>query len=65
MRPSQSVLRISIVLPEREVTTSPGLAALPEGRFSQAATTPRRLTGNLARAAAITVPITTAAPDMS
>ena len=47
------------------VTTSPGLVARPDGMFSQAATSPIRLTSALSSAIARSVPNTDAAPHMS
>src|ERR1043166_5926476 len=64
-RPSASVLMISIVLPRWLFTTSPGLTAVPEGRFSVAGMTPTTLSRGLSRPSAANVPSTAAAPDMS
>ena len=65
MRPSASVLRISIVCPLIEVTTSPGRAALPSGMFSAAATTPVTSIGSFRSRQASMTPNTAAAPHMS
>ena len=54
-----------MVVPFMDLTTSPGLAAPPSGMFSQVATTATKLTGNFAFAAAMSVPITVAAPHIS
>ena len=64
-RPSASVLRISIVWPDRLFTTSPGLIAVPLGRFSHAGTMHTRLSFGFNPAIARSVPITLAAPPMS
>ena len=45
-----------MVMPAMLVTMSPGFTALPLGMFSQAGTTPTRLTGSLSRATASKVP---------
>ena len=44
-RPSASVLRISTVWPDIEVTMSPGRVAAPPGMFSQVGTMPITFTG--------------------
>ena len=46
-------------------TMSPGRVAVPLGMFSQAGTTPTRLTGSSSSAAACSTPSTVAAPHMS
>ncbi len=64
-RPSASVFSISTVCPDRVLTMSPGLEAVPEGMFSAAAMTPTTLMGSLRSATVLTVPNTLAAPHMS
>ena len=64
-RPSASVLRISTVCPDIVRTMSPGLVAVPLGRFSQVGTTPTRLIGSFSSATACNTPSTVAAPHMS
>ena len=59
------MLRISIVCPDIDVTTSPGLLAAPPGMFSVAGMTATTLSGNFISATAFIVPSTLAAPDMS
>src|SRR5437867_6029585 len=61
-RPSASVLMISIVLPERLRITSPGLTAVPDGRFSVAGISPTTLILGLSRPSVSNVPSTAAAP---
>ncbi len=55
----------SIVWPDIDVKTSPGLVAVPEGMFSQATTMPTTLTLSFISATARSVPNTLAAPHMS
>ena len=64
-RPSASVLMTSMVLPERLVTTSPGLTAVPDGMFSVLGMRPTTWTAGLRRPSISKVPSTAAAPDMS
>ena len=54
-----------MVCPDIDVTTSPGLVALPAGIFSVSPTAQTKLTGNLEAATAAIVPITDPAPDIS
>ena len=63
--PSASVLITSIVLPVIARTTSPGLVAFPEGRFSEHGTTPSTGIEGLICAIARIAPITVAPPVMS
>src|SRR5664280_2442718 len=64
-RPSASVLMISMVWPDIEVTMSPGRCALPSGMFSTRPMTPTALTRALRAASACSRPTTQAAPAMS
>ena len=54
-----------MVCPDKLVTISPGLVALPLGRFSTAGMIPIKLTGNCKSATADKVPNTAAAPHIS
>ncbi|CFN66276.1 Uncharacterised protein [Bordetella pertussis] len=54
-----------MVWPDMLVTTSPGLLALPLGRFSHAAIRPTTSSGSSSSARARNVPSTLAAPHMS
>ena len=51
--------------PDIEVTMSPGLLALPPGRFSHAGTMTIKSSGRRSRALALSAPRTLAAPHMS
>jgi hypothetical protein len=64
-RPSASVLTISIVVPVRARTMSPGFIAWPDGRFSVAPITVTTRTGSPRRAIAAVAWSTAAPPDMS
>ena len=64
-RPSASVLMISMVWPDIEVTISPGRCALPSGMFSTRPMAPTALTFALRAASACISPTTQAAPPMS
>ena len=64
-RPSASVFEISIVLPLKEVTMSPGLKAWPPGMFSQDGTTVRMRTGRPSSAIAAVAVSAAAPPPMS
>ena len=64
-RPSASVFNTSIVSPLREVTTSPGRIASPDGMFSTKPTKPTTLAFALRFARANIVPATTPAPPIS
>src|SRR2546425_3684752 len=64
-RPSASVLMISIVLPRWLFTTSPGLIAVPEGRFSVAGIRPTTLILGFRRPSTSNAPSTAVAPDLS
>src|SRR5260370_54365 len=64
-RPSASVLMISMVWPDIEVTMSPGRCALPSGIFSTRPIPPTALTLALRAASACIRPTTQAAPAMS
>ena len=64
-RPSASVLMISMVWPDIEVTMSPGRCALPSGMFSTRPMAPTALTLALRAASACIRPTTQAAPPMS
>ncbi len=64
-RPSASVLMISMVWPDIEVTISPGRCALPSGMFSTRPMAPTALTFALRAASACINPTTQAAPPMS
>ncbi len=64
-RPSASVLMISMVWPDIEVTMSPGRWALPSGMFSTRPMAPTALTFALRAASACIRPTTQAAPPMS
>ena len=64
-RPSASVLMISMVCPDIEVTISPGRWALPSGMFSTRPMAPTALTFALRAASACISPTTQAAPPMS
>ena len=64
-RPSASVLMISMVWPDIEVTMSPGRWALPSGMFSTRPMAPTALTLALRAASACIRPTTQAAPPMS
>ena len=64
-RPSASVFRISIVLPESDVTISPGRCALLPGIFSTAGTMPVTAIAGFSCAMACMAPITAAPPAMS
>ena len=64
-RPSASVLMISMVWPDIEVTISPGRCALPSGMFSTRPMAPTTLTFALRAASACIRPTTQAAPPMS
>ena len=64
-RPSASVLMISMVWPDMDVTMSPGRCALPSGMFSTRPMTPTALTLALRAASACISPVTQAAPAMS
>ena len=64
-RPSASVLMISMVCPDIEVTISPGRWALPSGMFSTRPMAPTALTFALRPASACISPTTQAAPPMS
>ena len=61
-RPSASVLMISMVWPDIEVTMSPGRCALPSGMFSTRPMAPTALTLALRAASACISPTTQAAP---
>ena len=54
-----------MVLPDSDVTISPGRCALPPGIFSTAGTMPVTATGGFRRAIARIAPITAAPPAMS
>ena len=54
-----------MVLPDMLLTISPGLVALPLGRFSTAGTTTLTLIGSFSFAIAAIAPMTLAAPHMS
>ncbi len=64
-RPSASVLMISMVCPDIDLTMSPGRCALPSGMFSTRPMTPTALTFALRAASACIRPVTQAAPAMS
>ena len=64
-RPSASVLMISMVWPDIEVTMSPGRCALPSGMFSTMPIAPTTLHFALRPASACIRPTTQAAPPMS
>ena len=64
-RPSASVLMISMVWPDIDVTMSPGRCALPSGMFSTRPMRPTALTLALRAASACIRPATQAAPAMS
>ncbi len=64
-RPSASVLMISMVWPDIEVTMSPGRCALPSGMFSTRPMAPTALTFAFRAASACINPTTQAAPPMS
>src|SRR5204862_141269 len=64
-RPSASVLMISMVCPDIDVTMSPGRCALPSGMFSTRPIAPTALTLALRAASACIRPTTQAAPAMS
>ena len=64
-RPSASVLMISMVWPDIDVTMSPGRCALPSGMFSTRPMTPTAFTFALRAASACMRPTTQAAPAMS
>ena len=64
-RPSASVLMISMVWPDIEVTMSPGRCALPSGMFSTRPMAPTAFTLALRAASACIRPTTQAAPAMS
>ena len=55
----------SMVVPFIAVTRSPGLLALPSGRFSDVGTSPWTSTPGFRSASAWNRPITAAPPDMS
>ena len=63
--PSASVLSTSIVCPDIEVTISPGLVAMPLGKFSQAGIMLITFNGNPISATAWRIPIAAAPPHMS
>ncbi len=64
-RPSASVLVISMVFPERLVSTSPGRMARPDGMFSTIGAYVVTLTGRPRSAMAKVAARTAAAPPMS
>ncbi|MNS94836.1 hypothetical protein D3C72_1290630 [compost metagenome] len=64
-RPSASVLMISMVWPDMEVTISPGRWALPSGMFSTRPMTPITFALALRAASTCIRPVTAAAPPMS
>src|SRR2546428_8486539 len=64
-RPSASVLMISMVFPRWLFTTSPGLIAVPEGRFSVAGIRPTTLILGFRRPSTSNAPSTAGAPDLS
>ena len=64
-RPSASVFSTSIVLPDIEVTMSPGFVARPLGMFSQVGITPTTFNFAPMLASDLIAPNTLAAPDMS
>ena len=64
-RPSASGLLTSIVVPSRAVTMSPGLTAVPLGRFSAAPISAVTWTGGRRAATAAIASITAAPPAMS
>ena len=65
MRPSASVLLISMVVPDIALMMSPGRTALPSGMFSTRPMTPTALTFALRPARPRSRPVTAAAPPMS
>src|SRR5260370_16287701 len=64
-RPSASVLMISMVLPRWLFTTSPGLIAVPEGRFSVAGMRPTTLIFGFRRPRTSNAPSTAGPPPLS
>ena len=64
-RPSASVLSTAMVLPDMDVTISPGRWAVPLGMFSTRPITPTALTRAFREASACIRPVTHAAPPMS
>ena len=65
IRPSASVLSTSTVVPLAIFRMSPGLRALPDGRFSTSGTRPTTLSGGSSSATARIAATTAAAPAMS
>src|SRR2546430_15710972 len=64
-RPSASVLMISMVFPRWLFTTSPGLIAVPEGRFSVAGIRPTTLILGFRGACTSNAPSTAGPPHLS
>src|SRR5256886_15450905 len=64
-RPSASVLMISMVFPRWLFTTSPGLIAVPEGRFSVAGVRPTTLILGFRRPSTSNAPSTAGPPHLS
>ena len=56
---------ISMVFPKWLFTTSPGLTAVPDGRFSVAGISPTTLIFGLRRPSTSNAPSTAVAPDLS